>query len=61
MNEYEYAVQWRWIGEGEWQNLTTPYQKIASAERDAENLKYRYPKAETRIVRRPVVEWEVVE
>lgn len=60
MSAYEYAVQWRWEGECEWQNLTPRYQKIASAERDAENIKYKYPKAETRIVRRPTAEWEVV-
>lgn len=58
---YEYAVQWRWQGETEWMLLQSLRPGEETARHDLERMKVNYPKAETRIVRRPVVEWEVVE
>lgn len=61
---YEYAVQMRWIGESDddWTQIERLYEmSLVSARRERDRLSRCYPNAEMRIVRRPVIGWEVVE
>lgn len=60
--KYEYAVQCRLEGEDEWSTSQMRFQDEKRARDAAEwTVKMLMIDVKTRIVRRPVVEWEVVE
>lgn len=58
--KYEYTVQWRWQDEDTWNTLGRLHQGIETAKREAEYIRRKYSKAESRVVRRQIVDWEVI-
>lgn len=59
--EYTYALQWRFREDEEWNLLQLNNPSEEAARHKLDQMKVDYPKAEWRIVRKPKVEWEVVE
>lgn len=60
MKKYEYTYQWRFCDEDAWQ-ISLPIHSSFAAAKEARNVfACKYPKAESRLVRRPQPEWVVI-